>query len=279
VVPGLHEALVARLRATQRPDGGFPTRPGQRSEPDATALAAIALDDEPARRWVLDHQTGDGLLARRAGPVLNPSPTALAVLALPDSNARSRAADALVAARGKAIKPTRDVPHDPNTRGWGWTVGTFGWVQPTAEAVIALKQAAPGRRAVIADGERLLADRECVGGGWNYGNRVVLGEELPAFVQTTAIALIGLQGTKHTEVAARGRAWLLSNWHRERGGLSLAAASAALRLTGPGADADPVDQALSEQLKRTNLLDDVIAWAWGAIATGPGIETLRVAAR
>jgi hypothetical protein len=38
----------------------------------------------------------------------------------------------------------------------------------------------------------MLLDRACVGGGWNYGNRTVLGENLWPYPDTTAIALLAL---------------------------------------------------------------------------------------
>ena len=45
----------------------------------------------------------------------------------------------------------------------------------------------------IRQGELLLYDRMCADGGWNYGNTKVLGEHLPPYPETTALALIALQ--------------------------------------------------------------------------------------
>jgi hypothetical protein len=39
----------------------------------------------------------------------------------------------------------------------------------------------------------MIVDRACLDGGWNYGNSIVLGEELWAYPDTTALALIALQ--------------------------------------------------------------------------------------
>ena len=84
------------------------------------------------------------------------------------------------------------MPFDASKHGWAWTESTFGWVDPTARAVLALRLLRPGAPA-IDDGVGMLRDRETVGGGWNYGNRVVLGEDLEPYAQTTAAALVALQ--------------------------------------------------------------------------------------
>ena len=46
--------------------------------------------------------------------------------------------------------------------------------------------------------ERMLLDRRCRDGGWNFGNRRVLGADLPSYPETTALALMALNG--HTAV-------------------------------------------------------------------------------
>ena len=128
----------------------------------------------------------------------------------------------------------------------------------------------------IADGVRLLKDRECVGGGWNYGNRVVYGVDLPPYVQTTAAALLALQGSE-PDVVDRGRRLLLEHWQLETGGLSLALTLAALQLTG-GAPTDAIMNALEASFDATSFLGNVVAIAWATVATGPGLERLRLAA-
>ena len=270
---GLFRRAAARLSAA-RSDDGFGPRPGLAAEPEPTALATIALGDDDARRWLTEHQRPDGGFALVAGDVVSDAATALGALALAPGEARERALDHVVANQAQRLPANPASPHDPSLRGWGWTPDTFGWVEPTAHAVLALHVLRPAAGGPLADGLAVLADRECDGGGWNYGNRVILGVDLPPYAQTTAVALIALQGAQ-PELFARGLSALDRLWRAERqGGLSLAMALAALRLAGEPA-AGEVERALDAELERTALLDDALALAWAAIAAGPGLDAIR----
>ena len=133
-----------------------------------------------------------------------------------------------------------------------------------------------GIAKAISDGLGVLRDRECVGGGWNYGNRTVLDEPLGPYAQTTAIAMLALQGLRD-EVWARGIERLRELWRAERAGaLSVAVAAAALRANGDP-DTEDAGAALEENLGRTGFAGDVVSLAWAAIATGPGLDSIRVA--
>jgi len=269
----LHDRLAAALRDARGPDGGFGPRAGQAAEAEPTAVAALALDDSAARDWLAAHQHPDGRFTVVPGPVETTSATALAALALDPGTARDRAIAVLPRLRARRAGADPLVPHDTATRGWGWTPTTFGWVEPTAWAVLALRQLRPAAPE-IADGLRVLADRECVGGGWNYGNRVVYGEDLAPFVQTTAVAVLALQDAQ-PDLLARGRRILLERAIQEQGGLSLALTIAALRLTGDEPPAE-LEEALATRFAATAFLGDVAATGWAALATGPGLERLRV---
>jgi hypothetical protein len=264
-----------RLRRQRSGDGGYGPRPGAASEPEPTALAAIGLGDEAAVAWLLAHQRGDGSFGLALGPVDNDSATPLAALALPPGGARERALDHLESARGEIVADGGEAPHDASLRGWSWTRGTYGWTEPTARALLALRSLRPDSDT-IADGIATLADRQCLDGGWNYGNPEVLGAELPGFAQTTAAAMIGLQGAA-PEVERRGLAALRGLWREEReGGLSLAMATAALKLHGDP-DAGEADAALAGSSDGSAFLGDHIALAWAAIATGPGLDRMAAA--
>ena len=87
---------------------------------------------------------------------------------------------------------------DAELRAWAWTEGAFSWCEPTSMAMLSLRsvdqQLLPSRsmRSRHVEGERLLLDRVCEGGGWNYGNSWVLGEDLWPYPDTTALALLAL---------------------------------------------------------------------------------------
>jgi len=270
---GLYRRAAARLSSAQT-DGGFGPRPGLAAEPEPTALAAIALGDDDARRWLAEHQRPDGGFALVAGEIMSDAATALGALALAPGEARERALDHVVTHQAQRLPANPASPHNPSLRGWGWTPDTFGWVEPTAHAVLALQVLRPTAGGPLADGLAVLADRECVGGGWNYGNRVVLGVDLPPYAQTTAVALVALQGAE-PELFARGLTALDRLWRAERrGGLSLAMALAAFRLADEPV-AGEVERELDAEFERTALLDDTVALAWATIATGPGLDAIR----
>jgi hypothetical protein len=48
----------------------------------------------------------------------------------------------------------------------------------------------------------MILDRRCSDGGWNYGDRRVLGTDLPSYPETTALALLGLAGNRSLDLAA-----------------------------------------------------------------------------
>lgn len=272
VKPSLNRGLAGRLAASRGADGGFGPRVGAPPEPEATALAAIALDDEDARTWLAARQREDGSLALELGGVDNDAATALAAIAFGPGEPRERALDYLAGAMAAAVDVA---PVNPAFPGWPWTRDTAGWVEPTARTLLAFRLFRAQATNSIAIGLGLLRDRECVTGGWNYGSRSVYGLSLPPFGQTTAIALVGIQRAD-LALAERGLQALRHLWREERdGGLTLATSVAALGLLDD-VDHGPAMSAMIENFTRTDFLGDVVALAWGTIATGPGLERLRV---
>ena len=262
-----------------RSGDGFGPMPGVEPEPEPTALAALALDDAAARAWLASSQRDDGSFGVWAGPFDNDSPTALAALALPAGPARERALDHVLSNPARRVPADRITPHDPNLTGWAWADGTAGWVEPTARTLLALRLLRPNATGAIEEAAAFLADRECVDGGWNYGNRIVYGLALPAFGQPTAVGLVGLHGMQVPgaagDVVTRGVDALRRLWPVERGPLTLGSTLAAFRLLGLG-DAEDVAAELERSLDAPNT--DVISLAWIALASGPGLSNLAVAA-
>ena len=82
----------------------------------------------------------------------------------------------------------------------------------------------------MAEADRMLADRCCVSGGWNYGNSNVLGKELSPYVPTTAVALLALQDRTALTEVARSLDWLTANWQQERSALASSLALLAMQV-------------------------------------------------
>jgi hypothetical protein len=101
----------------------------------------------------------------------------------------------VVVARLRLVKQERDV----SLKCWPWKPGNSGWVEPTVHALVALKQAAAKLsnselRSRVQMGEAQLMDVRSRDGGWNYGSPAALGVDLPSYPETTALALMALQG-------------------------------------------------------------------------------------
>lgn len=239
-------ARLAYLRSTQGSDGGWGYFPRKQSWLEPTAYAAMALLGEPAadKAWELlkSWQMADGswkpsadvqlanwgtslcvtlAMARREwGDATRNGVTWLLGSAGVESNWINRAA-----ARVGLLNAERDL----SLKGWPWKEGTSSWVEPTSHALVALKTASSGaimtkfstRVERIQSGEAQLLDVRCRDGGWNYGSRAVLDDDLRSYPETTGIALLGLQGVKgigtSIDLAARmlnggvapmARAWL-----------------------------------------------------------------------
>lgn len=258
-------AVGDALERARNADGGFGPVPGADSEPEATAMVVLATGDDRARMWIEAAQRPDGSMGDRVGDVFRDL-SSLAALALPAGAAREHSLDHVEVARAAQAPPDPIAPYDTTLRGWSWTTGTFGWVEPTAWAVLALRALRPDA-AVIQDGLAVLSDRECEGGGWNYGKANVFGVALPPFGQTTAMALLALHDAA-PGLEQRGMAALRRLAEEERDGtLTLALATTALRVYGD-AESERTASWLREALARPDPLDTVTL-AWAALALGP----------
>ncbi len=265
------EDLRDALAAAVGPDGGIGWHPGEAAEPEPTALGALALGDERCVRWLLDHQDPDGGFALQAGSIENVAPTALGALALPDGEARERAVDRTIAAQAARVESRGDYP-----LAWGWTTTTYSWVEPTSRVLLVARRLRPEDRATIDEAVASLTEREVDGGGWNYGNADVRGTDLKSYAQTTACALIGLHAMD-LPIAGRAADAVIDLAPAELGGLSLAQSVVALRLHGRDDDAEVLRSLLASAWERTRFLGDQGALAWAVLATGDGVERLRVA--
>ncbi len=296
-------AATDRLRAVQNADGGWGPYAGGESRTEPTALATLGLalagEADPASAglaWLRTRQSAAGWWASGDGLPGGSWTTSLAVLALSHfAEARegaARGAAWLLDQEGagspwwvrlifRLFPERRSVELDPDLTGWSWTEGTFSWIEPTAYALMALgrmRASLPARRVAerIELGERMILDRECAGGGWNYGNSRVLGEELWPYPDTTALALIALRNRPDSPEVERGLAALDRMLGENRSILSLGLAGLAFRAHGRRI------AALGEEVG-TGLLTapgqlETRAVAWAALALADGADPLAAGA-
>ena len=178
---------------------------------------------------------------------------ALLVRDLGDRRRPARLIDAIQRVRGIRLED-RGVNRQNNAlQAWSWMSETFSWVEPTACCLVALKKARAAGFTVdarrIEDGEAVLFDRCGREGGWNYGNANMLGQELPAYVPTTALGLLALGDHRSHDAVRRSLDFLEREALTERSSVALSLALVALRVFDR--PADHVRTALVEQLPTT----------------------------
>jgi len=237
-------ALTAELIGGRNADGGWPYYRGKASRLEPTAWSAIALSDSPdgmsAARTLARWPHDGGLLLEHAGGIPNYAFHALALIALRHAGVEHESGttalvDSLTNAKGIAVESSFGKHQDNSLQGWSWIAETFSWAEPTAWSLFLLKklrktgaQVDAGR---IDDGERLLINRSCASGGWNYGNADVNGQDLRAYVPTTAIGVLAMQDRRDAEVM-RSIDYLEHHATAERSAGALALATIALEVCG-----------------------------------------------
>ena len=292
------------LRA-QNSDGGWGYHPESQSSVEPTAWAALALREGPkpespqalerAAKWLRQAQMADG--AWRAAADQHPGcwVTALACLALSD---QTKAPDETVL---KGLRWLLDTwPAEGSTwsrllrqwhkksgvvvrqnhalRGWSWTPGTASWVEPTAYALILLRnipdrfhpKGAVRRRQL---GERMLYDRMCPGGGWNAGNPMVYGVPGEPRIGPTAWALMALVDYKERAENRASLDWLERNYENISGPASLALAHLCIRAYGR--QAPPPEAKLGDLYSENHFLRNVVVAAWVCLSLGSIPSWLR----
>lgn len=266
------------LLGARNADGGWGYQAGKSSRLEPTCWASLALghtlEHKALQRW----SYSEGLLLERHGGTPNYAFHAQALIALRALNLEHAAGNrtllaALQRVKGTALPPSKINRQDNSLQAWSWIDGTFSWVEPTAWSLLALKQwsATPGAvadRTRIVIAEQMLVDRCCAKGGWNYGNANMLGQELKAFVPTTAIALLSLQDRQSLPEVGRSVAFLEREATSERSGTALALALMALRAYGRSTDV--LRQTVLAQLPTTLNLGRVTSVAMSLYALSEG---------
>jgi hypothetical protein len=204
------------LRRAQNADGGWSYFPGKQSWLEPTFYAALALHGDPAadRAWALlrSWQASDGSWRPAAEVQIASWGTALCVTLaqirgdLGDpfrkgvtNLVQASGAESSLLNRARARMGVLEAERDVSLKAWPWKPGTSSWVEPTAHALVALKKASAqvpsdDLRGRVRMGQAQLLNVRCSDGGWNYGSPSALRVELPAYPETTGVALVGLQG-------------------------------------------------------------------------------------
>ena len=262
-VGGLYlESRLKFLRQAQNSDGGWGYFPGKQSWFEPTTYAMLALQGAAGSGGSLDlawkllrsWQTPDGS-SRPNGQVEGgtwvtaQAVTLACVRGVYDDQVRHSVdwllrvvgAESSFAMRAAALVHLLKTKADVTHKGWPWRDGNAAWVEPTVQALIALKKVAKNYRSPelerrVSDGEAQILSRRCSDGGWNCGNPNVLNYDLPSYPETTALALLGLQGRSREELT--GPLALATRFRAETRS-SLARAWLVIALRCHGGDPEP----------------------------------------
>jgi Prenyltransferase and squalene oxidase repeat len=298
------EPAIDLLIDAQNPDGGWGSVKGKRSNTESTSFALMALkclDRDVFLRpitaglsWLLQHQRDDGSWSLSDASKQSSWTTPIAVLALLSFQGQRehalRAAKWILTQEGRKpgwvtsllvwlslVKKMGEL--DPYLSGWSWTAGAFSWVEPTSYSLMALKKLEPmlvgtNVEARIQQGEMLIYDRMCQGGGWNYGNSKVLGEALWPYPDVTAVALIALQDRRARE-ANQTSLHLLDKMAREADS-GMALGWGILCLTLYNEDVRELKKVLAKNFEKTSFLGQIKTVALAVLALGDGARFFRV---
>jgi hypothetical protein len=225
----------------------------------------------------------DGWLVDVPGAPVNFGVNAIAALTMlqrPEGVARARAiATKLLEVKGLRLEQTPVLRQDNSLQAWPWIDGTFSWVEPTSWCLLLMKHPLAAMReaaaARIAVGEQMLIDRVCRDGGWNYGGSNVYGQELWAYVPTTAIGLLAMQDRRDHPVVVRSLAHLQRDAVNEPSAVALALAAIALRVYG--AAEGETQNRLDAALPQSEAMGNVRGLAMGLYATSaPSVKALTI---
>jgi hypothetical protein len=276
------DTLLTALQEARNPDGGWGYYPhhDNRLEPTIWASLAIARHVEQAPDLtVLEHwRAKDGWLVE--GPAIDPVNYAfnalagLAFLERPEDIGRAGALGRLlIGAKGIALTQSPALRQDNSLQAWPWIDQTFSWVEPTAWCVLLLKKChgvveLPGAADRIEVAERLIRDRSCKDGGWNYGSSNVYGQELYPYVPTTAITLLAMQDRRSDPVITRAVHYLAANATTEQSAMALALALIAGTIYG--FPLDTVTLALTPAAEFSRTRGNVLGMAMSLYAQSKG---------
>lgn len=299
----MHEA-IAKIIDSQNHDGGWGFLRGKSSNTECTALCLLALEslgaEQPAANtkrgldWLIRRQRAEGSWPLNDSLTDASWTTALAIIALsrfPQYQERTvSAAHWLLRQEGRTpgilarlisifAFHRNTVALNPDLKGWAWIPRTFSWVEPTSYALIALKQirsflTATNIEERIHQGELMIYDRMCDGGGWNYGNSKVFGEALWPYPDVTAVALIALQDHRVSQASQESVRALRRMMQETDSGLALCWGTICLSIYGD--DTSGWKRQIEQRFQMTGFLGEMKTIALSLIASIDDAKAFRV---
>jgi hypothetical protein len=280
----IRAGLRAHLLAARNPDGGWPYAAGRSSRLEPTCWALLALahtGGSTADQRVLDRwPRQNGWLVDVPGVAPNQAFNALAVLTLLQQGRTpaelSGLCSSLIGAKGLTAQQFSELRQDNSLQGWSWVEGTASWVEPTAWGLLVMKRlrssgsGISGVDARIEQGERLLLDRVCEVGGWNYGNSNVYGQQLWPYVPTTALGLLAMVDVRDHPLVVRSLEQLQRDARGERSASALALTLICLRAYDVTVDVAMRDLVafIGEPARSERRADDLLGQAMTLYALG-----------
>jgi hypothetical protein len=194
-------------------DGGLPFSPGLPSYSEPTLLMMLGLraagaDEaaQPLLEWTRKTINSNGSIGlNREFPDEGVWKTSLLAIAMHHAGLNAERDSAIsFLLRSRSLQLRQEPENELNGLlvGWSWVANTFGWVEPTSWALLALNLAGKSDHSRAVEGRRLLEDRCLPDGGWNYGNKVLFKKTLMPFWDTTALATLAL-GDNNRELAEK----------------------------------------------------------------------------
>jgi hypothetical protein len=296
--------LVERILSGQNQDGGWGFLPGKSSNTECTSLCLLALDSLGAKQpvastkrgldWLVQRQRADGSWPLSDSTNEASWTTALAIIALNrfrKYQLKTRtASDWLLKQEGRTpgvlarligafVSHSNTVALNPDLKGWAWVPRTFSWVEPTSYALVALKQvrthvAAKNLEERIQQGEMMIYDRMCSGGGWNYGNSKVFGDALWPYPDVTAVALIALQDHQLNQANQESVSALRKMMQETDSGLALCWGTICLSIYGD--ETSGWKRQIEKRFQTTGFLGEAKTLALALVASLDHVKAFRL---
>lgn len=278
--------LRERIREAAATGGGWGYYGGKRPrlEPTCWALAALRLSwDGTEEEWVRTVQANGGVFAAASGhrgllsdaqgtpPNVGANGVAAWFLTTQPgvwTPVLSAVTDELVNIKGVRVS-AQDARQDNTLQAWPWFQDTFSWVEPTAWCLLALKRQRDVRATAVAtrrvsEAEKMLENRCCELGGWNYGNASALGQDLRPHIPPTALGLLAMQDRRDSAAVQRSAGFLRQAALTEHSGMALGLAALALHVFG--FDTSDVQERLLATSEQTERFGNVPAMAMAVCA-------------